>query len=84
MSCGLRLIEFVGIRGPEWKPVPTGSWLKSYDPDAYDGRGSATWTFDTEAAMACWRTVSTVRPTRPDGQPNRPLTAATIECVELP
>ena len=30
-------------------------------------------------AMEYWRTVSTTVPFRPDGKPNRPLTAYTVE-----
>jgi hypothetical protein len=33
---------------------------------------------DLAAAVACWKRQSTVRPLRPDGKPNRPLTAFTI------
>ena len=59
-------------------------WLAEADIDANDGQGSVTFTADraraksfpspTDAA-AYWRTQSTVRPQRPDGRPNRPLTA---------
>lgn len=34
---------------------------------------------DYEAVMRDWKTVSDVQPTRPDGEPNRPLTALIIE-----
>ena len=30
-------------------------------------------------AFEAWNTVSTMRPTRPDGEPNKPLTALTVE-----
>jgi hypothetical protein len=49
--------------------------------------GQALWTDDPararrfDQAMDAWRcytTVSTTQPTRPDGKPNRPLTAFTI------
>ena len=62
-------------------------WLQSFDVDAHDGRGAATWVddradamrFDTAAeAFTAWRTQSRVRPLRADGEPNRPLTAFTI------
>lgn len=64
-----------------------GMYLKSYDPDAMDGYGLATWTTDkgealtftgSKAAMKFWRQQSTVRPLRDDGHPNRPLTAYMI------
>lgn len=68
------------------------SYLKAYDPEAYDGMGEATSTFDlAEAArfatfsdaLACYRTVPANRPTRPDGRPNRPLTAFTVAFREV-
>lgn len=71
--------------------APTGALLKSFDVDAADGRGSSDWTgnadeallFDSAAlAMAAWNAQSTVRPLRPDGKPNKPMTAFTVEIVE--
>lgn len=65
-----------------------GQWLKAYDPNARDGRGTVVGTThrkeamrfaDMLAAMKFWRQTSTVLPVRPDGMPNRPLTAFTIE-----
>lgn len=35
-------------------------------------------------AMEAWRLPSTTYPVRPDGQPNRPLTAFNIELIEVP
>ena len=70
--------------------TPVHGFLKSFDPDAHNGRGDITFTRDASQAMKfdngaqaleCWRTQSTVRPLRPDGWPNRPLTAFTIEIV---
>lgn len=70
------------------QPVPPGSYLESYDPDARAGRGEAHWTRDLTralrfpdggAAWECWRKQSTALPLRPDGLPNRPLTAFTVE-----
>jgi hypothetical protein len=66
-------------------------WLKSFDADALDGRGSITMTdlredamrFDSLAAVfECWKTQSNVVPLRDDGRPNRPLTAYSIQPVE--
>jgi hypothetical protein len=63
-------------------------FLKTYDPEAYDGRGFAEWTRNVDEALKfptageawmLWRGVSRTRPTRSDGEPNRPLTAFTIE-----
>jgi hypothetical protein len=64
-----------------------GQYLRSYDPDAFDGQGDMTATHDLKeakhfsdikAAMEFYRQVSTVRPVRGDGKPNRPLTAFTV------
>jgi hypothetical protein len=67
---------------------PSGLFLRSFDPDAYRGRGSIVTTrlieeaqrFDSFlAVMEEWKRQSTRRPLRPDGEPNRPLTAWSIE-----
>jgi hypothetical protein len=89
------VIRFAGLAGihsgPGAIPEP-GQYLVDADPDAHDGRGSATWTTDHHQARLFahqmeafnyWRAQSTVRPRRPDGQPNRPLTACSIEVVHL-
>lgn len=64
-----------------------GSYVKWYDPDAFGGRGDMKATTKIEeakkfthagAAMEFYRQVSTVRPLRNDGRPNRPLTAFTV------
>ena len=63
-------------------------WLAEYDPDFDDGRGYIRGTEDPDEAMRfnsamealeLWRAVSTVRPLRPDGKPNRPLSAFSVE-----
>jgi hypothetical protein len=75
--------------GAKFRP----GWVRSYDPDAYWGRGHIEMTTDprqakmyadAKEATADWRTVSHVRPVRPDGKPNRPLTAFTVEIRPLP
>lgn len=92
MSYGLKLIAFTGIAINGGDQIPHGSWVQSYNPDAHDGYGDVTWTTDPEQALAftdpsaaldCYRLVPLNRPTRPDGQPNRPLTAFTIEVEEI-
>jgi hypothetical protein len=64
-----------------------GQYLEGFDPDAHHGLGEAFWTpdknkalpfADVREAMELWRKPSTVRPLRPDGKPNRPLTAFTV------
>lgn len=65
-----------------------GAYLKSFDPDAFDGRGHVVFEPDKhkaqlfnslEAVFAEWHRESTVRPLRSDGKPNKPLTAFHIE-----
>lgn len=82
-----------GIAGAgHFTPQMLGQYLEMFDPDAYEGRGAAKWTDQKEralkfpnagAALEEWRRASTVRPLRPDGQPNRPLTAFSVGIVRL-
>lgn len=67
--------------------VQYGPYLQWSDPDAKDGMGDERWTSDLAkakrfpsfmAAMQCWKAQSTIQPFRPDGAPNRPLTAYSI------
>lgn len=67
---------------------PVGQYLETFDVEAHDGRGFATFTDDEAKAMKftdfseaveTWRTQSKVRPLREDGMPNRPLTAFSME-----
>jgi hypothetical protein len=68
--------------------VRHGPYLVSSDPDAFDGRGHDSWSYDLAKAkrfatftdaMECWKAQSRVRPFRPDGKPNRPMTAYSVE-----
>jgi hypothetical protein len=61
-----------------------GEYLKSFDPEAHDGRGEALFTrhikeamvfTDAMEAIKLWQTQSVTRPLRDDGKKNRPLTA---------
>lgn len=70
---------------------PLRYWLAAADVDARGGRGSARLTLvasealafpSMQEAFAFWRQQSTRRPLRPDGRPNRPLTAYTVEFEE--
>jgi hypothetical protein len=65
----------------------TTRYLAGFWPDRHGGRGEITFTDDPnearrfasfQAVMECWKTQSRVTPMRPDGKPNRPLTAFTI------
>ena len=69
-----------------------GQCIKTFNPDANNGRGLITACsskieakrFKTTAdAHSFWMTQSTIDPVRPDGQPNRPLTAFTIEIIPV-
>lgn len=79
----------MAIRGlePEWR------YLESYDVNGDEGRGVVVLTDDKakairfptmREAMEAWRQQSTAVPLRPDGEPNRPLTAyhAAFEVVD--
>jgi hypothetical protein len=76
------------------QPFPfAGQFVRKVDLDAHDGRGLVEFTPDPRQALrfacafdalALWRSESKARPTRRDGQPNRPLTATSIEIVEAP
>lgn len=94
MPYRIRLLDLVGPvqeRQPGDATLP--AWLASYDPDAYEGRGDVETTTtparamrfgDFLAAWNTWRQVSHRRPTRPDGEPNRPLAAFTIAIERIP
>jgi hypothetical protein len=70
-----------------------GYWLRRFDFEAYNGQGHGVFTTylghakvfpSKEAAMDFWRRQSSTRPFRPDGAPNRPLTALTVVIEQLP
>lgn len=90
---GIKFVDLAGgvTKGP--KVLPVGQWLRSFNVDAFEGRGEADWTADPAEAMAfitharafaAWKTQSTIRPLRPDGKPNRPLTAFTVTIEAIP
>jgi hypothetical protein len=73
-------------------PEVEGEYLVAFDFDAMNGVGYGIFTDVLELAMRFktlrdamefWRTQSTVRPLRPDGKPNRPLTASTISVFKI-
>jgi hypothetical protein len=87
MSYGIRIVQREGTLTLNVDPPPDGAWLQSYDPEAHFGLGEASWTMDPAkamlfvtptAALDCWNQVPMTRPTRPDGKPNRPITAYTV------
>lgn len=71
-------------------PIPL--FIVDCDVDACDGLGSFTLSndplaamgfADVSAALEYRNRRSRVKPVRPDGQPNRPLSALTIQVIEL-
>ena len=85
----MKVVAMADGRPGNW----VGMYLHSADFDANGGIGDMVFTADparamrfpdTRSALKMWRTQSTVLPLRPDGQPNRPLTALTVEIVEAP
>lgn len=74
----------------------TGGWVAAFDPDGGEAvypTGTLTETrdpakaqiFETQmAAWAAWAAQSTRTPWRPDGRPNRPMTALTVEIEPVP
>jgi len=87
---GLDPVELIrALRAGEEVP---GAYLKVYDPDANKGQGLVVLTLNVREAlrfascseaMACWAMPSTITPKRLDGKPNRPLTAFTVEPIEI-
>lgn len=88
----MKVIKAVGFANGVHCPH-AGQYLRKADFEAHRGRGFMTFTHDVRRAMRFndvqdlmefWRTQSRTVPLRPDGQPNRPLTALTIEIEEAP
>ena len=88
----LQLVDLPGhvIGDINGKPKP-GQFLAHFDPEAMDGMGVAEFTDDRDQAMhfsatatafEFWRTQSRTCPLRPDGKPNRPLTAFSMTVVK--
>jgi hypothetical protein len=73
-------------------PYPDPCYVEDYDLDYMEGRGQVKFTADPNQARSwntavqafeAWRTVSPTMPLRPDGRPNRPLTALNITPEEV-
>jgi hypothetical protein len=69
-----------------------GKYLERYDPEYLNGNGLAVWTDDLSKALRftdaleafiLYRTVPKAKKKRLDGKPNRPLTAYSVELVEV-
>lgn len=69
-----------------------GQYLEWYDPNLPADKPLAGWTNDprkaigfknTKEAIEMWQRVRDVDPVRPDGKPNRPLTAFSISVANV-
>lgn len=93
MKSGPVVIRCLGLAGHAVKEAafnPAGDYLEGFDPEAGYGWGAAAFTRDLQRAMvfpdlkAAYEFIGTrpkTRPTRPDGKPNRPLTAFTLQIL---
>jgi hypothetical protein len=86
------VIQIVGLVAGGGGPGLEGQYVESYTPDGNEGRGRLVLTPHVQAAkrytghgaaLAEWKRVSATHPTRPDGKPNRPMTAFTVR-IEAP
>jgi hypothetical protein len=88
----MKLIQAIGFANG--MPCPhAGQYLESFDFDAHGGQGYGEFTpdpakakrfRDQAEAVLFWRLPSRVRPRRPDGKPNRPLTSLSVAIVDAP
>jgi hypothetical protein len=93
MTYVMRCVEMSGmVRILDGHPDQRGCYLAYYDPEFADGVGAAGWVTNPVEAIAfeaasagldLWLTESKTRPTRWDGEPNKPLTAYTVEMIPL-
>lgn len=84
------VIRIVGLANGEQSGAE-GQFVHEYTPNGFEGRGDLVLTRvrdrakrypDAAAAMEDWRRVSETHPVRPwDGEPNRPMTAFTVEMI---
>lgn len=86
----MKVIRIIGLANGE----PTlwdGTWLVSCDirssrmlmTTTIDPREAKTFPHAADA-MEFWRRIDPERPLRPDGKPNRPLTAYTVSIEDIP
>lgn len=85
------IVLIIGQAGPGSTPHD-GRYVVAWNPHTAYGTLECTSTadvakahrFDGIEAFQAWNTVSSVQPTRPDGRPNKPLTALTIDIMAEP
>ena len=81
------------VERADHSPSPEANqYVVMYDHDGEYGRGLGEFSANIEhallfpdkaAAMEFWQRTARWRATRPDGEPNRPLTAYTVEIEEI-
>ena len=86
------VIKIVGLAGGGGHDL-VGQYVVAYDPTIMpNGSVFLDTTFELRqalrfadgiAALELWKSVSPNQPVRPDGLPNRPMTAFTVEIVPL-
>jgi hypothetical protein len=91
MSYVIKIEWLGGSEGPLEPSEHAGRYVSRYDVNAHDGRGQV-WTTDDPSkavrfttqlhATRFYQRISVVKPTRPDGMPNRPLTAFTVSVFD--
>lgn len=89
------VIRSLGLVGVNYNPDGgefDGQYLVMYDPEYAGGAGGASFSpelrfakrFETiKDAVEEYNRVSELKPVRPDGKPNRPLTAHSVEIVKV-
>lgn len=69
-----------------------GLFLADSNPNLFGLHGAQAWSTDIEDALtfatreeafACWQAQSETLPKRPDGKPNRPLTAYSVSIYPI-
>lgn len=88
------VLRIIGLQGKMMDPhaeSPIGKFITGFRPLAYDGLGEVLFSpnlpdalaFETaDEAIGYYRQVPRHRPVKPDGKPNRPLTAFTVEVLQ--
>ncbi len=80
------VMRVMGFANGQDCPI-AGQYLEWFDFDQGWGRGYGEFTLDLarakkfssrEEALTFWQTQSRAKPLRPNGKPNRPLTATTV------
>lgn len=88
----IRVLGIAGVVGEHMTPgSPVGEFISSYNPEAHEGRGyfetvadpTVALKFrDAREALDFYQQRSKLRPINDRGQPNRPLTALTVEVID--